>query len=190
MMVTEHASFFNASTSLFGTGSVTFFDGFANMFTGTTTGSFITVFTQNSWLATSGLNRAGAYFSVRTRWRTGVDGNSEYYALAGDIGEGFGFHAVGTTLKGYASDASVSGEVDLSTTLTVGTTATDFYDLLAIRRASKVEFYVNGVLKASLTTNLPANAADSAYTFKVTNGAGTMNSNFQVTYVTVGLPMK
>ena len=55
-------------------------------------------------------------------------------------------------------------------------------------RSGSVDFYVNGVYKATATTTLPSSAA-STYEVRVENGAGTNNSILQVAYLTVGLPV-
>jgi hypothetical protein len=107
------------------------------------------------------------------------------------LGGRFGFKAVGTTLFGMTT-APFSGpetDVNLATTLTAFTSV----DLLAVRRASSVEFYVNGVLKGSSTTNLPTGVDDMTgdlYELSVTNGvSNSTDAQVAVNMLTVGIPM-
>jgi hypothetical protein len=141
-----------------------------------------------------GLNRPGTFFSVRTSWVSpgGIKAGHVHTVVAGNaLGGSFGFKAVGTTLEGMTT-APFSGpetDVNLATTLTAFTSV----DLLAVRRASSVEFYVNGVLKGSSTTNLPTGVDDMTldlYELSVTNGASnSTDAELAANMLTVGIPM-
>jgi hypothetical protein len=144
-----------------------------------------------------GIDRPGTFFSARAKWVSpgGIKAAHVYTVSAGGItgstGTGFGFKAVGATLNGvtHTSAGLLGTEVDVD----LATTLTDFasVDLLAVRRASSVEFYVNGVLKGSITTNLPI-GSDSGplYELSVTNGAGnSTDAQVEVNMLTVGIPM-
>jgi len=117
----------------------------------------------------------------------------EFTVSAGSIsgfGGWFGFKAVGTALNGITSDAI--GVFPVVTVVDMATTLTDFasVDLLAVRRASSVEFYVNGVLKGSSTVSLPAGSDSGAvYDLTVTNGGAGNDAQVAVNMLTVGIPM-
>ena len=65
----------------------------------------------------------------------------------------FGFYLNGSTLYGTCANGTTQSTIDLSVAISSGTT----YLLEAILTAgSKVQFYVNGVYKNELTTNLPS----------------------------------
>jgi concanavalin A-like lectin/glucanase superfamily protein len=185
-------------------GSATFAagDGGMEAQTGTTTGSYDDtlggLITESSPTQAAGvgagLNRTGAFLSTRARWNSGSIGSADvFYILAGGLGNsgtkkynGFGFKArydSGNKLKGVVTSSGSETEVDLATTLTTGT----WVDLWAVCRGSSVDFYVNGVLKATANTT-PPSSADSTYEVYVENGAGTNNAILQVAYLAVGFP--
>jgi hypothetical protein len=64
----------------------------------------------------------------------------------------------------------------------------NFRDLLAVRTATSVEFFVDGVFRASLNTNLPT-AANSSYEVRVSNGAAGGTATMEVGFLTLGIPM-
>jgi hypothetical protein len=141
-----------------------------------------------------GLNRPSTFLSARADWVSpgGIKAGHVFTVVAGNgLGGRFGFKAVGTTLFGMTT-APFSGpetDVNLATTLTAFTSV----DLLAVRRASSVEFYVNGVLKGSSTTNLPTGVDDMTgdlYELSVTNGvSNSTDAQVAVNMLTVGIPM-
>jgi len=164
-----------------------------------------------------GLGRKGAFLSARVRWNSATIASTHiFYVLAGGaeststasvplltssasngVYQGFGFCAYGNHLMGIttnhttasntgtcASPDSTTTTVDLSTTLTSGT----FVELMAVRGASAVLFYVNGIYKASSTTNLPSTAA-STYEVRTQNETSSAtNAIAQVGFLTVGIP--
>jgi hypothetical protein len=195
-MLVTHASF----GTIFGDGSDSSFqkgDGFYEATTGLTTTAFDD--TVNTWEGSpgpstsglgAGLDKPGTFVSARTRWVTTPSAHKFYVLAGGAVGtsllqSGFGFVAVGTTIKGFTrTGGGTPNEVDLpgAPTLTAGT----WVDLLAIRRASSIEFYVNGVLRSSTTTSLPT-SADSSYEIRLENAGSTSAGKYQVAFLTVGI---
>ena len=140
------------------------------------------------------LNVSGAFLSAHARWTSDTSAtNRQFYVLAGGVGNnagvgellwnGFGFKAEGSALKGVTILNGNPTVVDLATSI-----SNTFLELWAVRRGSSVEFYVNGVLKGSSTSNLPTSAA-STYEVQVTNGGLGGEAALQVGYLTVGFPM-
>ena len=138
---------------------------------------------------TTGLSQPGAFLGARARWNSAIQSSHQFYILVGGVGggaflqSGFGFKAEGSALKGVTMLNGTQTVVDLATSLTSGA----FVELFAVRRGSSVEFYVEGVLKASSSTNLPSSAA-STYEVRTENGASGGNAVLQVGYLTVQLP--
>ena len=102
--------------------------------------------------------------SANITWNGTVNGHVFYVIRGSPNGgglpsHGFGFKGVGTALKGVTMNEGET-EVDL------GTGANSNLNLLAVRRATSVEFYVNGVLKGSSSTNLPTNGG---YVLRIQN---------------------
>jgi len=139
-----------------------------------------------------GINRPGTFLSVRADWVSpgGIKAGHVFTVLAGgrSIG-GFGFKAVGSALNGVTFANFTETDVNLAATLTAFTSV----DLLAVRRASSVESYVNGVLKGSSTTNLPNGVDDMTNDLDeitVSNGASnSSDAELGVNMLTVGIPM-
>lgn len=202
-MMLVHASFVQSAGIDVGTAGFTPSDGLMEAQTGTTAnsmddtvGGVLDVFElSRSSSLIEGLDRSGAFLSSRARWNSGtISSYHEFYVLAGGaansgslpddgVQSGFGFKASGTTLYGTTISGGAATEVDLSTTLSSGT----FLELIAIRRSSSVQFYVNGVLKGSSSTNLPTSAA-STYEVRTENGSSGTNASVQVAFLTVGIP--
>ena len=105
------------------------------------------------------MNLPGAFISVRVRWITTPDeAQHKFYLLAGGMSgattlqSGFGFKAVGTTLRGVSISVGTQTEVSPLVTLTVNS----WYSLLAVRRTTSIiDFYVNGALAGSINTATP-----------------------------------
>lgn len=125
-----------------------------------------------------------------------VPGTASYFVAGGTtfvpLRNGFGFKYVGDAANGNLNGVTIlNGSetvVDLATT--IGPLTTDPpVDLLAIRRASSVDFYVNGVLKGTSTTNLPS-TADSIYELRIINSSSQMGLQiWAVSFLTVGIPI-
>ena len=136
------------------------------------------------------INKTGTFVSARAGWfGTPVAGNV-FYVVVGRTGgpsapsAGFGFRADGAALKGVTIDDS-NGQtttIDLATNLSSGAV-----NLLAVRRANSVEFFVNGVSKGSSSTNLPGSAA--SYVVRVENTVPQSTATMVVGFVTIGIPM-
>jgi hypothetical protein len=129
---------------------------------------------------------------VRAGWQqfTPVAGHSFYVVAGSGPGdatptEGFGFKGLSSGLKGVTLQNGIETEVDLSTPMPVDI----FFNLLAIRRTSSVEFFVNGIFKGSSSTNLPA-VSRNGYVVRASNdGTAPMPANVSVGFLTIGIPM-
>jgi len=99
-----------------------------------------------------------------------------------DILEGIGFRIDAGTIKGYTYDGSTTNE------LSIGTAADNTPYRLDLRYdpRGKVDFYVDGVLKGTVTSNLPPIATtDPSYIINYTNDPKTGGSGVtsaEVTY--------
>ena len=132
--------------------------------------------------------KVGTFLSERVRWEPVATRSSSdvFYAMTGSRTlRGFGFKAIGNALKGVVVANSVeSPAVDLATDLS----SNNFVNVLAIRRAASVEFYVNGVLKGTSAT-VPDSGLWFLYDVYLTNGSGTHDVRADITFFTVGTPM-
>lgn len=188
-LLLHHASFQGTADELTGT-TKTASDGFLILLTSTAPNSVGDVRNQFGNGATSGLDRPGTYISVRARWNESISALHRFYVLAGGesggtlLQAGFGFKAVGAALKGVSISGGVETELDLQTMLSSGT----FRDLLAIRRTSSIEFFVDGIPKGSVSMNLPS-SANSTYEVRVANGTSGTEAGVHVGFLTVGIPM-
>ena len=193
----HHASFQGASQSSTGSHSVTTVgDGVAIVTAGIDLGSTMNV-QSNTADTTSCLSpiKSGSFLSLRLKaFSTPVTSDAVAYFLAGGDVEGvparngFGFKYVGgSDLHGVSIRNGTESLVDLGTNL--GTLTTDPpADLFAILRSTGVQFFVNGVLKGTITTNLPS-SSDTVYEIYLNNGSSAMQSNsWVVSYMTVGFP--
>ncbi len=186
-MILYHPSFQGVVQTSSGSAGFSGTDGSARLFTGATAGSSVKV--NGGFIAE--LFGIGSFLNAYVGWEAGstVTANHKFYVLAGGPNgpntEGFGFKAVGSALKGVTILNSVETEVDLTTTLCGGC----IFRLVAIRRAGpdRVEFYVQGTLKGSSTTNLPS-VASYAYELRVENGASASSAVLLVGAMTVGAP--
>jgi hypothetical protein len=203
-MMLSTASFSIATGDDTGSASFAAGDGIMEARTGTTANSVDNtlggVADFNNLLQSDGiarnLNVSGAFLSAHARWTSDTSAtNRQFYLLAGGVGNnagvgqllrnGFGFKAVGNTLSGVVRLNGSETSQSLGVTLSPGT----FVELQAVcRGSSSVQFYVDGVLKATVTATMPSTAA-STYEVQVTNGAGGGEAALQVGYLTVGFPM-
>lgn len=125
------------------------------------------------------LDRAGSFLSARAAG-TGSLASHRCYVIAGQgdtPNEGFGFKGVAGALKGVTIHGGIETEVDLATSFTA------LVNLLAVRRTSSVDFFVNGQLKGNSSTNLPQ-SVDGPYVLRAEGGASIV-----VGYLTIGSPM-
>jgi len=93
----------------------------------------------------------------------------------------FGFVLEGTTLYGFAANGSTITKLSLMTGVSEDTT----YELIAdFTAGTNVNFYVDGTLEGTITTNLPTGAADLGYllTFESYNRSSTSDSRMYVQY--------
>ena len=132
--------------------------------------------------------KVGTFLSARVRWEPVATRTSSdvFYAMTGARTlRGFGFKAIGNALKGVVVANSVeAAAVDLATDLS----SNSFVNVLAIRRAASMEFYVNGVLKGTSAT-VPDSGLFMLYDVYLTNGSGTHDVRADITFFTIGTPM-
>lgn len=192
-----HASFQGASQSTSGNFSgITASDGVVFIQAGNALGSTANL-QSDSFDTASALspNKSGSFLSLRLKaLNTPVTSDAAAYFVAGGdvqgtpVRNGFGFKYVGGIgLHGVSIRDGNESVVNLG--ITLGTTTTDPpVDLVAILRANSVQFFVNGMLKGMVTTNLPS-SSDSVYELRLINGTSAMQlSTWAVSYLTVGFP--
>lgn len=181
-MLLHHASFRNFTAS----GSTA--DGFARLTA--FAGPNFQETRSHDLINTTSLERPGTFLSARFAWTINSPlPQHVFYVVVGSSGgtgtpsEGFGFKAVGSALKGVSIRGSVETEVDLATPSAPG-----LLNLFAIRRTSSIEFYVDGTLKGSSSTNLP-NRSDNGYVVSVKNNGGAQAASADIGFLTIGIPM-
>lgn len=132
------------------------------------------------------IERPGSFLSLRASWSNVVAGHV-FYILAGSDSRanGMGFKGVGTALKGVTIEGGVETEVDLATSLNQSQPLT----LLSLRRESSVEFYVDGALKGSSSTNLPSIIDRPCWLSADNTNTNSTNGILIVGYLTIGSPM-
>ena len=187
--LTYHASFQGVgATGMNATHAAT--DGFLTLSTNLTASAFVDVIPQQGAGITYGLDRPGTYVSARARWNSAIGGTHAFWVLGGGssggtpLNNGFGFRADGNALKAITIANGVASVSDLAVLLTTG----NFRDLLAVRTATGIEWFVDGVFKASLQTNLPT-GSNSSYEVRVSNGAVGGTATMEVGFLTLGIPM-
>ena len=142
----------------------------------------------------AGLNNPGAFISMRVRWITAIDeAKHKFYLLAGGMTgglflyNGFGCRADGSSLKGLTILSGAPTAWTLSPAVNLSTNS--WVNLLAIRRAATVEFYVDGIFRGSANlASLPATIG-STYEARIENGSGGSSAGWQVGFLTVGVPI-
>jgi hypothetical protein len=192
-----HASFQGASPNTNGNFSgITVSDGVVLIQAGNALGSTANL-QSDSFDTTSALspNKPGSFLSLRLKaLNTPVTSDAAAYFVAGGDAEGtpvrngFGFKYVGGIgLHGVSIKDGTESVVNLGITLGTTTTAPPV-DLVAIVRVNSVQFFVNGLLKGTVTTNLPS-SSDTVYELRLVNGSSAMQlSTWAVSYLTVGFP--
>jgi len=206
-MLLYHASFQGAVQNLVGTNSrVSPFDGFVQLQTDSNDFNALVDLTSNPVQnpfnpdVLPGLNKSGAFLSLRVEPRLGpANAGQPAYFVAGQAGgstsDGFGFKSLGGAncgggvlggaLKGVTILNGAETVVDLAT---VACASKPPLDLLAVRGISSVNFYVNGVLKGTSTTNLPISSF-TIYDLRLGNSPTAMGGQtWWVSFLTVGIP--
>jgi hypothetical protein len=192
----HHTAFSNVFQSSTATGGVAeFSDGIAIQTTGLNQSEFRDARSHGTNnVAITGLNRPGAYLSARLHAIFVPITDAATYVIAGGtnsagvpLADGFGFKNTATGLKGVTIASGIETVVDLATIL--GASISDpSADVVAARRLSSVDFYVNGVLKGTSTTNLPVQAF-SIYEIRVQNASDQMGpQGISVSFMTIGIP--
>jgi hypothetical protein len=140
-----------------GTGSYTLNANYLEVSTGPTSGGLARVWKAPSLsplMPTWAKNRT---IQFKAEIRMFADAASENYVSTGvglPASDGFGFKFTDTKIRGFASNGGAVTLVDLITGLTPGTYYN--YKFKAVFTAGiKVEFYIDGVLLGTITTNLP-----------------------------------
>jgi hypothetical protein len=134
------------------------------------------------------IDKPGTFFSARISISPQSAVGQTGHVIIGGTNNGFGFKNVATALKGITVANSIETEIDLATP------ANSTSSVLAVRRASSVDFYVNGVLKGRSFTNLPTSG--STYTLRLFNAAPLNGSggeqaaiSMAVACMTIGSPI-
>jgi|GEM_PF-5181452 len=148
------------------------------------------------YVLTETLDKPGTFFSaiVRASDNGFQAGNTFVISLGtgGTSPHGFGFKVDEHGVKGFTAGANTT-EIDLHTVMLGDNGLGDLrqLNLLAIRRTASVDFYINGVLQGTSTTNLPD--AQSIYPLGYVIRAKTTGVNNTITMLvagmTIGLPM-
>jgi hypothetical protein len=133
------------------------------------------------------LERSGVFFSARVAWLSDTIDSTHHF----DVGVGpslltggFGFRAHGSALQGYVRELGTRTELDLGTPL-----ATDvFVNVVAVRRASAVEFFVGGVSRGSLPMTSGAQAAPPYHVDCFFDAGAVTFPAFEANSITVGIP--
>ncbi len=197
-MLLHHASFQGATQTVTGFNSrIIPFDGLVFIQTGIDLSDVADITSDSADTAPfPGLDKPGTFLSLRLKLLLEPVSNGAAYFIAGgtDSGgtalqDGFGFKFVGGgDLNGVTILNGTESTVDLATTLGFSTTDPPL-NLLAVRRATSVDFYANGVLKGTITTNLPSTSF-SIYELRLKNGSTQMGGqSWAVSFLTVGIPM-
>jgi hypothetical protein len=194
-----HASFQGAIQSKNGNLSgISLGDGVAILQAGNDLGSTANL-RSDSFTTSSGVspNKKSTFLSLRLKaLNVPVTSDTAAYFIAGGdvegtpLRNGFGFKYVGGIgLEGVSIRNGAQSVVNLSTAL--GSLTTDPpVDLLAIFLGNSVQFYVNGVLKGTVTTNMPS-SSDTVYELRLVNGTSEMQlSTWLVSYLTVGIALQ
>jgi hypothetical protein len=140
----------------------------------------------------TGYDRPGAFLSLRFMPLTAPIANTTTWLMAGGHGapsgiltEGFGFKVVDGALIGVAVKNNVASETSL------GVTPAQYAPtlLLAVRRTSSIEFYVDGVLRGSVNSNLPSQSI-SAWLMRIQSAVSPSAAVLiRIDALTVGIPM-
>ena len=129
--------------------------------TGTTSGSRVWAFAPDSY----NILKVGFFIarikqveSTQVKSTIGFYGTTLGESIA-DSRNGFGFQAdAGVSAVNWFA---INGNGTTPTSTDTGISTTAFHTLMAIRFASKIEFYIDGVLEATHTTNLPTSKTAS-----------------------------
>jgi parallel beta-helix repeat protein len=89
--------------------------------------------------------------------------SQEIFLVMGDLGTLFQKYAGFKIVNGVLSAVNANGTVETATDISVGITLTNWNEYDVVVFSGKVLFYVNGTLKATHTTNVPAGLDDLAY---------------------------
>ena len=196
-VVLQNASFQGAVFATTALASYTVYDGLLIMNTNSTTSGSIDVKSRPGGGGTnlSGLDRVGAFLSVRVRWVNPMQPAHELYVVAGGGGttnqapmDGIGFRVQGGNLEGI----TISGWLHSAVTLSPVTQG-DRMDLLAVRMPDRVRFFAsfnaNPAIFGDSLINLPS-AAMNVYEVQLRNTTSPTFCVSEVSMLTVGIPIR
>jgi len=108
-------------------------------------------------------------FKLKAKVAHGNDANPQQYICMGYEGtnrRAFGFRFINDKVQGFAQNGGAKATVDLITGLGNTYLRDEIYEAI-FTPGSKVEFYINEVLKGTLTTNLPTGTTDSDWMMRL-----------------------
>jgi len=117
---------------------------------------------------------------VKARVDVSNDANSDLLITSGDYSDnfrGFGFRFTNDKIRGWTMNGGARGYVDLETGKTPPWTKTALFEAVFIP-GTKVDFYIDGVLKGTRTTSLPSGTTDAnkLVLFFLLNGAAVQHA--------------
>lgn len=102
-------------------------------------------------------------FHVKAEVDVESDANSEIYICTGDEAlnhRAFGFRFINNKIRGFSQNGAAAQYVDLVTGLTPPYSRIELYEAF-LTSGSKVDFYIDGVLKGTLTSGIPTGSTDA-----------------------------
>lgn len=137
--------------------------------------------------ATTLLSTGNPAISIPFQVRTPVPTTGTFYFGVGSVvvsGSGhtfntrhhFGFKIVYSSGVATLSATNANASIETATDITSGITVTNRNLYTAYRNGSQIEFYVNGTLKATHTTNLPTGSSSSRLVFISLSNDGAANN--------------
>jgi len=119
-------------------------------------------------------------FRVKARIDVGNDATSNLVIFSGEYEDnfrGFGFRFTNDKIRGWTMNGAARGYVDLEVGKTPPWTKTALFEAI-FTPGTKVDFYIDGLLKGTRTTSLPSGTTDAEKLvgFFLANGAGVNHS--------------
>ena len=180
---TFHDSLDNITSSLTGTAALEFWQGDIYMYTGSTASSVASAMRRSTLAVPVPSWAKDRKFKTKVEIYSDTDNVGTVWIVSGDIGNArhVGFKVVNGVLYGTVANGSAES------TVTIETLGAGWYDAIRILEVVftsgvKAEFFVDGVSKGTITTNLPTGTttADFLYKLYLTNGAGAKNIELTV----------
>jgi hypothetical protein len=104
-------------------------------------------------------------FKLKARLDVFSDTGSMIYICTGNRGtnrRAFGFRFFNTVIRGFSKNGGAESYVSLVTGITAPYTRDEVYEAV-FTPGSKIDFFIDGVLKGTLTTSLPTGTEDAEY---------------------------